>query len=58
MGDNNVGPLYEHVFPPFLAPSIGFVGLPWKVRCGGVATSIFLGVVLQVYGLKFFYDVK
>ncbi|KAG0606058.1 hypothetical protein M758_9G109900 [Ceratodon purpureus] len=30
--DNCVGPLYQHVFPPSLAPSIGFVGLPWKVR--------------------------
>ncbi|KAG0606057.1 hypothetical protein M758_9G109900 [Ceratodon purpureus] len=29
--DNCVGPLYQHVFPPSLAPSIGFVGLPWKV---------------------------
>ena len=23
--------LYQHVFPPHLAPSISFVGLPWKV---------------------------
>eukprot|EP01018_Ginkgo_biloba_P037373 Gb_30033 [translate_table: standard] len=29
--DNRVGPLYEHVFPPLLAPSLSFVGLPWKV---------------------------
>jgi len=29
--DNCVGPLYEHVFPPSLAPSLAFVGLPWKV---------------------------
>ncbi|GAB2211752.1 hypothetical protein Droror1_Dr00025086 [Drosera rotundifolia] len=29
--DNRVGPLYEHVFPPVLAPWLSFVGLPWKV---------------------------
>ncbi|XP_016651230.1 PREDICTED: flavin-containing monooxygenase FMO GS-OX-like 5 isoform X1 [Prunus mume] len=29
--DNRVGPLYKHVFPPALAPSLSFVGLPWKV---------------------------
>ncbi|KAK9927507.1 hypothetical protein M0R45_024688 [Rubus argutus] len=29
--DNRVGPLYKHVFPPVLAPSLSFVGLPWKV---------------------------
>ena len=29
--DNCVSPLYEHVFPPALAPSLSFVGLPWKV---------------------------
>jgi hypothetical protein len=29
--DNKVGPLYEHVFPPTLAPSLSFVGLPQKV---------------------------
>ncbi|XP_021810291.1 flavin-containing monooxygenase FMO GS-OX-like 4 [Prunus avium] len=29
--DNRVGPLYKHVFPPDLAPSLSFVGLPWKV---------------------------
>uniref|UniRef100_A0A8R7QL60 Flavin-containing monooxygenase n=2 Tax=Triticum urartu TaxID=4572 RepID=A0A8R7QL60_TRIUA len=28
--DNRVGPLYKHVFPPRLAPSISFVGLPFK----------------------------
>ncbi|XP_037471517.1 flavin-containing monooxygenase FMO GS-OX-like 4 [Triticum dicoccoides] len=28
--DNHVGPLYKHVFPPRLAPSISFVGLPFK----------------------------
>ncbi|KAJ7514976.1 hypothetical protein O6H91_23G067300 [Diphasiastrum complanatum] len=26
-----VGPLFEHVFPPLLAPSLSFVGLPFKV---------------------------
>jgi thioredoxin reductase len=31
VNDNCVGPLYEHVFPPVLAPSLSFVGLPWKV---------------------------
>ncbi|KAL3334873.1 hypothetical protein AABB24_031210 [Solanum stoloniferum] len=29
--DNCVGPLYKHVFPPAFAPSLSFVGLPWKV---------------------------
>ncbi|KAJ1287382.1 hypothetical protein BS78_02G006000 [Paspalum vaginatum] len=26
--DNRVGPLFEHTFPPALAPSLSFVGLP------------------------------
>uniref|UniRef100_A0A453NBW3 Flavin-containing monooxygenase n=1 Tax=Aegilops tauschii subsp. strangulata TaxID=200361 RepID=A0A453NBW3_AEGTS len=29
--DNCVGPLFEHVFPPSLAPSLSFVGIPVKV---------------------------
>ncbi|XP_066393057.1 flavin-containing monooxygenase FMO GS-OX-like 8 [Miscanthus floridulus] len=29
--DNRVGPLYEHTFPPALAPSLSFVGIPKKV---------------------------
>ncbi|KAA8521876.1 hypothetical protein F0562_012810 [Nyssa sinensis] len=29
--DNCVGPLYKHIFPPFLAPRLSFVGLPFKV---------------------------
>ena len=29
--DNRVAPLWEHVFPPHSAPSLSFVGLPWKV---------------------------
>lgn len=29
--DNFVAPLYKHVFPPALAPSLSFIGLPWKV---------------------------
>ncbi|KAF0927804.1 hypothetical protein E2562_036224 [Oryza meyeriana var. granulata] len=29
--DNRVGPLFEHVFPPALAPSLSFVGIPAKV---------------------------
>ncbi|CAN6196641.1 unnamed protein product [Urochloa humidicola] len=29
--DNRVGPLYEHTFPPALAPSLSFVGIPNKV---------------------------
>ncbi|KAJ4754209.1 Flavin-containing monooxygenase [Rhynchospora pubera] len=29
--DNRVSPLYKHVFPPQLAPSLSFIGLPWKV---------------------------
>ncbi|EFJ23363.1 hypothetical protein SELMODRAFT_175034 [Selaginella moellendorffii] len=28
--DNRVGPLFKHVFPPALAPSLSFVGLPCK----------------------------
>ena len=30
--DNRVGPLYEHTFPPLLAPSLSFVGIPRKVK--------------------------
>ncbi|XXG75912.1 hypothetical protein AAC387_Pa08g0377 [Persea americana] len=29
--DNRVGPLYKHIFPPLLAPSLSFIGLPWRV---------------------------
>ncbi|KAM0872754.1 hypothetical protein ACQ4PT_038511 [Festuca glaucescens] len=29
--DHRVGPLFEHVFPPLLAPSLSFVGVPRKV---------------------------
>jgi len=29
--DNRVGPLYEHTFPPALAPSLSFVGVPKRV---------------------------
>ncbi|CAL5077531.1 unnamed protein product [Urochloa decumbens] len=29
--DNHVGPLFEHTFPPALAPSLSFVGIPNKV---------------------------
>ncbi|XP_027124333.1 flavin-containing monooxygenase FMO GS-OX-like 8 [Coffea arabica] len=29
--DNRVGPLYEHTFPPKLAPSLSFVGIPRKI---------------------------
>ncbi|CAA7041588.1 unnamed protein product [Microthlaspi erraticum] len=28
--DNCVGPLYKHVFPPALAPSLSFVGIPYR----------------------------
>ena len=28
---HRVGPLYQHVFPPAAAPTLSFVGLPWKV---------------------------
>ncbi|XP_010938993.1 flavin-containing monooxygenase FMO GS-OX-like 9 [Elaeis guineensis] len=28
---NRVGPLYEHTFPPLLAPSLSFVGIPKKI---------------------------
>ncbi|KAL2511478.1 Flavin-containing monooxygenase FMO GS-OX-like 3 [Abeliophyllum distichum] len=29
--DRRVGPLYKHVFPPELAPSLSFVGIPYAV---------------------------
>ncbi|KAK9143192.1 hypothetical protein Syun_012592 [Stephania yunnanensis] len=29
--DNRVGPLYQHVLPPTLAPWLSFIGLTWKV---------------------------
>ncbi|XP_062170018.1 flavin-containing monooxygenase FMO GS-OX-like 9 [Alnus glutinosa] len=29
--DERVGPLYEHTFPPSLAPSLSFVGIPKKI---------------------------
>ncbi|CAI0431609.1 unnamed protein product [Linum tenue] len=29
--DNRVGPLYHHTFPPSLAPSLSFVGIPRKI---------------------------
>nr|CAB3486813.1 unnamed protein product [Digitaria exilis] len=28
LGDNRVGPLYKHVFPPKYAPSLSFIGIP------------------------------
>eukprot|EP00850_Spirogloea_muscicola_P008224 SM000043S15852 [mRNA] locus=s43:559638:561139:+ [translate_table: standard] len=31
VADNCVTPVYQHVFPPSLAPTLSFVGLPWKV---------------------------
>ncbi|CAN6312147.1 unnamed protein product [Urochloa humidicola] len=30
-GDGHVGPLYEHTFPPALAPSLSFVGVPMRI---------------------------
>ena len=30
--DNCVGPLYKHLFPPALAPTLSFIGLPWMVK--------------------------
>ncbi|KAI3830392.1 hypothetical protein MKX03_033504 [Papaver bracteatum] len=27
--DNCVGPLYQHIFPPVLAPGLSFIGIPW-----------------------------
>uniref|UniRef100_A0A804Q531 Flavin-containing monooxygenase n=1 Tax=Zea mays TaxID=4577 RepID=A0A804Q531_MAIZE len=30
--DNRVGPLFEHTFPPALAPSLSFVGVPSQVQ--------------------------
>ncbi|VVB01587.1 unnamed protein product [Arabis nemorensis] len=29
--DNRVGPLYKHIFPPTLAPSLSFIGIAWKI---------------------------
>ncbi|KAK9996159.1 hypothetical protein SO802_020845 [Lithocarpus litseifolius] len=29
--DDRVGPLYEHTFPPSLAPSLSFMGIPRKI---------------------------
>nr|CAB3469571.1 unnamed protein product [Digitaria exilis] len=29
--DNRVGPLYEHTFPPAMAPSLSFVGVPTRI---------------------------
>ncbi|KAL6584071.1 hypothetical protein OROMI_003360 [Orobanche minor] len=29
--DDRVGPLYEHTFPPLLAPSLSFIGIPRKI---------------------------
>lgn len=31
ISDARIHSLYEHVFPPSLAPSLSFVGIPWKV---------------------------
>ncbi|KAK9103178.1 hypothetical protein Sjap_020432 [Stephania japonica] len=31
VNDNCVGPLYQHVLPPALAPSLSFIGLIWRV---------------------------
>lgn len=30
--NQHVSPLYLHMLPPSVAPSLSFVGLPWKVR--------------------------
>ncbi|KAK1364543.1 Flavin-containing monooxygenase [Heracleum sosnowskyi] len=29
--DNRVGPLYKHVFPPELAPTLSFIGIPFGI---------------------------
>ena len=29
--DDHIGPLYQHVYPPLLAPFLSFVGIPFKV---------------------------
>ncbi|KAL8042329.1 hypothetical protein ABFX02_09G044000 [Erythranthe guttata] len=29
--DDRVGPLFEHTFPPLLAPSLSFIGIPRKI---------------------------
>lgn len=38
--DNRVGPLYKHIFPPAFAPSLSFVGLPWKVKLRGFVLDL------------------
>ncbi|XP_073148187.1 flavin-containing monooxygenase FMO GS-OX5-like isoform X2 [Henckelia pumila] len=38
--NNRIGPLYKHIFPPKLAPSLSFVGLPYQ-------TVVFLHIDLQ-----------
>jgi hypothetical protein len=30
--DGHVAPLYEHMWPIHQAPTLSFIGLPWKVR--------------------------
>ncbi|KAI4988980.1 hypothetical protein ZWY2020_036297 [Hordeum vulgare] len=42
VGDDGcvVGPLFEHVFPPSLAPSLSFVGVPRKVLLPWVAQAL------------------
>ena len=58
--DDRVGPLYEHTFPPSLAPSLSFVGIPRKV-IGKIPVLIYLfqfhyivDYVMQIIGFPFF----
>jgi hypothetical protein len=39
-----VKPIYQHVFPPSLAPSLSFVGLPHKVTLSWIQFYVFLGL--------------
>lgn len=32
VNNDRVGPLYEHIFPPSLAPSLSFIGIPKQVH--------------------------
>uniref|UniRef100_A0ACD5ZRT2 Uncharacterized protein n=1 Tax=Avena sativa TaxID=4498 RepID=A0ACD5ZRT2_AVESA len=66
--DNRVGPLFEHVFPPSLAPSLSFVGIPKKVRKYQPPSYVrsqysrpispilgrCIGLILQVFAPRFF----
>eukprot|EP00775_Hariotina_reticulata_P007189 gene7189-7403_t len=68
-GDGHVRPLYLHMFPPAVAPSLAFIGLPWRCTkmpqfklqgqllarlLSGRAALPSLGSMLQAVGLEIF----